>query len=64
MKLLLCKNISRLGIVGDIVLVEVRLAPELSSSIKLWVVREKTDDGDDEDETGREAGEHDDGADE
>ena len=48
----------------DNVLVEVRLAPELSSSIKLWVVREKTDeDADevsDESQPGREAGSNDD----
>jgi len=55
----------------DTVLVDVRFAADLHSQIKVWVVREKTGEGDDAegpgaagDEVGREAGADDDGRDE
>ena len=51
----------------DTISVDVRLADDLSSAIKVWIVPDKTEqEGDDaetdEDEAGREAGEDDDGA--
>ena len=53
----------------DTVAVEVRFADDIRSQIKVWVVREKTGEGDDAegvttDEVGREAGADDDGRDE
>jgi len=51
----------------DTVLVDVRFASDLHSQIKVWVVREKSDEGDEADpgasgdEVGREAGADDDG---